>query len=295
MLDIHTHIGPVPYNQHFGGNPKYCDPGELVALLEAYEVEGAIAFASGFSRYFKFDSTENDHMIPSGEMKYPFEKENETVLETVEEFDRLSPALVIGYNGEHSNEQHVRELLASYDVAALKLHTLGSHSDLFELPHTDFLDIAANHDLPLICHLSRYLHNPDLSLPAYGSAAKLPPIARDRPDVTLVGAHAGGFYAPFLRACEELPNLFFDTSPAHCLVDIETQREAGKWSPPDDPLSAVVDLVEAFPAGVLWGSDFPWSRSCGATPEDEYRLLEELPAEIFRTLEKNNEAVFPDV
>ena len=292
-LDAHSHIGPVKFNIYNDFDFQYCDPDYLKDLMEKYDIDGAVVFANPWTDFFDIESSNKLLLEPSGEMNYPYEEENEFVLDISERYDRFFPALMVSYHGEYSNQNHIKKLVSdNNEIYGLKVHTLGSHQYINNI-ESGFLELAEENNLPFIVHLKKY--HTDNELPSFGNPKDLVNLAKSYPKINFVGAHVASFSKKFLEMTNELDNLYYDFSPSNFLIASSDWRSYDSVDIPNDAVEMIKKISEQYSDGAVWGSDFAWSREANIDPRKEYEDYSILDQETKEIIRKNTNNVFSKV
>jgi predicted TIM-barrel fold metal-dependent hydrolase len=136
---------------------------------------------------------------------------------------------------------------AAYDrgVRFLKFHAIVQRCDPLDAPSRRFFDLVAELGLAVISHTGGGFWD----WPADDARAEVAfEMGKRNPKLKLLLAHAGCFwnvdgFETALRACEECPNLYLETTA----VLTELGRE--KWS---------MALSRLGPNRIIYGNDYPW-------------------------------------
>ena len=287
-IDAHNHIGIESANYLAGHYPYAQSIEDLRAKASGTEVTHWLVFP--FVSY----PARSDHgasLCPPAEHRVPdvpYGTANQNLLDEVANLDaparrRFLPVAILDpARGVPEQVRHLRSLLAKHRIYALKIQGTILQSKVTELLDggRDFLDLAAEFDLPFLIHSSI------LPEDIWSQAPDILKVVEARPDLRFILAHSCRFHKPSLDRIAELPNAWFDCSAhrIHCelaendspAVAAKEERFASDYA---DPSAVLRDLAEAYPEKLIWGTDSPyysWIENNGSIPE---RLVSSYRAE----------------
>lgn len=157
------------------------------------------------------------------------------------------------------------------------------------------LDFAAERGLPFLIHSSIA---PD---DVWSQCADILRVGEARPDVRFVLAHSCRFHKPSLDRVAALPNVWFDCSAhvIHCecaMRDFSAVAHRGERFSSDytSPEKVLLDLAQAYPDKLIWGSDAPFysyaddDLQLKSSYEREVEVLDALPTDLLKAASSTN-------
>ncbi len=306
IIDAHNHIGI-----EIAGYSKFHYP--YAQSLEDLIIKAAPTPVSHWL-VFPFVSYPNGSLesrmqppaeTPSAGIPYGLANENllnEIDMTVTQPGKRALPVAILDPAREVAAQiKHLRTLRQRQRFYALKIQGTIIQSKVTELlgAGSAFLDLAAEWDCPFLIHSSI------LPSDIWSQAADLLRVAESRPDVRFVLAHSCRFHHPSLQRIAELPNTWFDCSAhrIHCELAMKENpavAHASERFPSDysDPATVLLDLVEAYPDKLIWGTDSPyysWVAPTGELPEsllssyqEEWDCVHPLPEPVKAAITKTN-------
>ena len=293
-IDCHTHAGGEnPYGKFMGQYPFVQSVCDLRFKQHALGIENTIVFPMPGTYYYRIDRVTHRNFEPSGLMAFPFEVENEALLQEIEIARQLFPdGRIFPFLNIHPSEEidhqidHLDKLMKQYGFAGLKFHASGTNTDAEAIISTPFIQFMRYYNIPLIVHSGVFKANAD---PKH--ALKL---AVAHPDVRISVAHLAAWDKEALGKITQLPNAFVDCSPylANFASVVQPGHEAfvSKNRFPSsftDPVTTLIELQNYLKGKLLWGTDEPWTTYnfdtgmliIKATYKDEVKILEDVEKE----------------
>lgn len=254
----------------------------------------------GISRWIVFPFCSNIAMdidsLRKGEINYrkdsqaiPYAWENRRLMQEIyelfpEEGRAVLPFVII--DPLHETERQAAELLKlrqQYSFYGIKLQTTILRTPIKSLLAEGrvFLDLAAEWNIPLLIHSSV------LPEDIWAQAMDILDIVEANPQVRFCLAHSLRFDKPQLDRLALLPNTWFDCSAhrIHCQLAVEDspsvaapeQRFDSDYTRPERVL---LDLADAYPGKLMWGSDSPAYSFVAEFDNVHYELLSSYKAEV---------------
>ncbi len=267
-IDCHNHVG-VEMLFYLGGHFPYAQ--SAVALYDDGRLNGIDAFL-----VFPF-VTNLSHSIPAlrrGEIdptgafeSVPYAFENRRLLQEVHQlFPQVGRSMIPFVILDPAREcdaqvEGLRKLADEFPFYGLKIQSTIIQSDITELLRKGrgFVDFAAERNLPFIIHSS--IHPND----CWAQAESILKVAEAVPEVRFCLAHSCRFDKPSLDRVAELDNTWFDCSAHAIHCDLATQDSPVVAVPErrirsdfHDPGQVLLDMAEAYPDKLIWGSDSPF-------------------------------------
>ncbi|NIA28313.1 MAG: amidohydrolase family protein [Actinobacteria bacterium] len=303
VIDGHTHVGISPKFYYQYGYPYALSLEDLIIRMETLDVDHAVVFPFVDSAFYK--------KTPSARIgtttrycRFPYEIENRNLLKEIYEIfpqhsQKMLPFLMFDPSRETEKQAaHLEKLAEEFPVFGLKTVTTYIQSFVTDLENTGkpILDFARKKQLPIVFHSAVHPDDP------WASVYDIVDFAERHADIRLCIAHSARFVRPVLEKAAELENCFVDFSAfiIHCKL---AQQNSPAVATPDvrfpadygDPHSAMMQMAQAYPETMLWGSDTPfyyWMQKyylgdgtlvedrleCGY--QEEAQLLHSLPQEI---------------
>lgn len=278
IVDVHTHAGGIHiYNFLTTQYPTTQDVRDLVLKAKVNRIDQMAVSPMPTPLYYEPVEYVQRQYHPSGIERFPYEVSNKSLLHDTEVFGQnvLLPFMAI-----HPTEQIGEQLTFLESVASkvygLKLHTYATNTtatDLIDLPFVDFLD---KHNLPILIHSSSRFD--------FTNAIHILKLADHHPQTRIGIAHLADLDQDVLSRVADFPNLYVDTSPflSLCRFVQESNSEQVPRNLFDtdysDPPQCLVDISNAIPGKVVWGTDEPWTAisSYGYSYADERAVLDQL-------------------
>lgn len=261
LIDVHSHSGGMDLSNFYKGlYPTTQDILDLEDKGYRAGVDLQVVFPMCTTIYYDIPAYWREHTFKeSGYCAYPFQLENQRLLECVSYFGlkRLLPFLCFSLRaGVTEQEASIVSLAEKFPVYGLKYHTKVDQCAASEIDRRSrFTDIAKLLNVPIMVHTEEK---------GCSSAMELLSLAQRHPEVRFCAAHLGGFSRAFFRALEDYPwdNLYVDCSPlvARC-------RSLSRMTVPDtlldldysNPAGVLGYFLHTFPGRILWGTDAPWT------------------------------------
>lgn len=261
IIDSHAHAGSEPWNVLRKRVPTSQSIMDMVRKMKSNGVDHSIVFPCPGDPYW-FDTARvafNAEWEFSNKPSetFPYEHVNWTHFNEVNLFGGsfiLPFANILPHYEEDKQIEYLQSLVELDTLFGLKIHTLATHTYNFTLGKSKIMEFANGHNLPVMLHTG-----PD----EYSRPMGVLKAAKDFPDIRFCMAHSADFEAEtFEKLHETKPhNVFIDVSPhiTNCLLAVrEKDRKLLKFTF-EDPYRALVQLYEAYPDGLLWGTDEPWT------------------------------------
>lgn len=282
LIDCHNHVG-VEMSMYLRGDYPYAQ--HLDTLVKDGRAAGIgqwIVFPMVTHLAFDLPALQRGEVVPGGLEKVPYAWENRRLMREIHLlFPELSASILPFAMLDPSREvpaqiQALRELRQDFKFHGLKMQTTMLESPIKDLLGVGrpFLDFAEEWDLPLLIHSS--------VLPAdrWAQASDIIDIVEATPQLRFCVAHSCRFDKPSLDRIAQLPNCWFDCSAhgIHCQLAVKEhpavatpeRRFPSDYSRPDQVL---IDLANAYPDKLLWGSDSPYESWVAAIENDRMALI----------------------
>jgi predicted TIM-barrel fold metal-dependent hydrolase len=302
-IDAHVHAGFDATNVVRKRYPTSQSIVDLVRKMRANNVSYSAVFPAP-SDLFWFDPKRvayDAEWVQAREPAeaFPYERANWTHFNESELFGE-EIVLPFGNIMPGVKEEEQVDFLRTYidrdKVFGLKLHTLASHTPASALEGSRFIDLAKEYSLPITIHSGS---------DEYSDPQQVIELSKLYPDVRFAIAHAADFKKDIFTQLRANPhkNVFVDTCP-HISNCYFAQRENPKKLLDldyTDPQSALLGLYQAYPEGVIWGTDEPWTTVTDDTNqrilarimyEDEVALLRQLPQQVRQQISYTNTVRF---
>ena len=289
LIDCHNHIGVEPV-LYFQGFFPYAQHLQDLVSKQQY----------GISRWIVFPFCSNIAMdfgaLRKGEITYqngmestPFAWENRRLMQEVydlfpEEGRAVLPFVIV--DPLHETEQQaaeLRKLRQEYSFHGIKLQTTILRTPIKSLFNEGrvFLELAQEWDIPLLIHSSVLVTD------TWAQASDILDIAEATPQVRFCLAHSLRFDKPQLDRLAGLPNTWFDCSAhrIHCQLAVENSPSVAALERRFDsdytrPARVLLDLAEAYPKKLMWGSDSPAYSFVAEFDNIRYELLSSYKEEV---------------
>jgi predicted TIM-barrel fold metal-dependent hydrolase len=308
MIDCHNHVG-VELLTYLRGEFPYCQH------LETLVHEGRLL---GIDQWVVFPMVSYLALdlgaLRKGEIRYgselekvPYAFENRRHLHEIyrlfpKEAESVIPFVMIDPNREVPGQvSALRELRGQYPFAGLKLQATIIQSNVKGLfsEGKAFLELAEEWNLPVLIHSSV------LKTDIWSQSSDILDLAEANPGLRFCLAHSCRFDREYLDRLAQLPNAWFDCSAHRIHCDLAVQdnpivapvmrRFESDYSRPEKVL---LDLAEAHPQKLLWGSDSPYYSyvadfegkplSLRSSYREEVDCLMALPVDLRRQVAEEN-------
>ena len=268
VIDAHTHVGMDPVMYSRGDFPYGMSGEDMVMRMDTQGIDVAVCFPLLYTTYFRFNAFRQGRFVrdPSGLSRFPYEAENRNLCREIYDAfaglaGRLLPMAFFD-PARRAGEQvaGLRDLLARYPLFGLKTATSYLQSHITELlgKGAPLLDLAAEHNFPLVIHTSVTPGDP------WANVFEILKVVEARPDVRFNLAHTCRFDRRALDRAAELPNCFVDVSAFHIHCLLARQNETAVAARPDRfpadyrrHAAALQKIAETYPETILWGTDCP--------------------------------------
>lgn len=290
MIDCHNHLGvelgaylrkEFPYGQQLPS---------LVAEGQALGIGRWIVFPMVSYLAMDLQALRRGDVRLGGELEtVPYAFENRRMMAEIydlypEYADLVVPFVILDPSRKVAEQAGaIRDLAKSYRFFGFKLQTTIIRSPVKDLLGVGkpFLDLAREWNYPMLIHSSV------LPVDTWAQAWDILEVAEKNPDIRFCLAHSCRFDRECLDRVAELPNTWFDCSAhrIHCQLAIEDSpivAPAEKRFSTDysNPSKVLLDLAEAYPEKLLWGSDSPYYCFVAKYENELYSLKSTYPEEV---------------
>jgi predicted TIM-barrel fold metal-dependent hydrolase len=268
LIDCHNHVG-VELLTYLRGEYPYAQS------LTGLHADGT---GQGVNRFVVFPCVsylaadlkalrEGRMLWPGGLEPVPYAFENARVLAEIyelfpEEGRATFPFLMLDPSrGTEAQAEALCRLHERYRIFGFKIQSTLIQSPITALLREGsvFLRLAAEWDLPILIHSSV------LPEDCWAQAHAILDVVEQTPAVRFCLAHSCRFDRAALERVASLPNAWFDCSAhrIHCELAVRNhpavaapeRRFPSDWR---DPWRVLLDLAEAYPTKLMWGSDSPY-------------------------------------
>ena len=267
LIDCHAHIG-VSYQSYLDYGYPYCMSFEDASIrMKVLGVDFSMLTPFGTSAYYRLWPGTPETVEPCEEFcRFPYEIENRSMLQEIydvfpEYSESALPFLQFDPLRKAAEQaEHLEGLWAEYPVMGLKtvLTYIRSSATDLDGPGRPILDVAREHDLPIVFHCSWDREDP------WANVSSILEVAERHPELRMMLAHSARFHRESLDRAASLENCFVDTSAfdIHCLlarmnhraIPPQAQRLDAEYG---DPPSVMRKLLTDYPDTIVWGSDTP--------------------------------------
>ena len=304
IIDSHTHVGISPKFYYQYGYPYALSLEDLVIRMDVHGIDHAVVFPFVDSAFYENDSQSTQVKTTTRYCHFPYEIENKNLLNEIHEIfpkhsQKFFPFLMFDPSRETEKQAtFMEELSEKHSIFGLKTATTYIQAFVrdLETKGKPILDFAQKKQIPIVFHSA--VHHAD----PWASVYDIVDFAEKHSGIRVCIAHSARFVNPVLERADRLNNCFVDLSAfiIHCKLVMQNSTAVANEDirfPADysDPLRVMIQLVEAYPDTMLWGSDTPfyyWIQKyftgegelvtdklqCGYNEEAE--LLHNLPKEI---------------
>lgn len=197
--------------------------------------------------------------------------------------------------------KELRALRREYRFHGLKIQATITQAPIKSLLREGrcLLEFAAEENLPWLIHSSVGSKDP------WSQASDILDIAEAWPQLRFCLAHSCRYDLPCLERLAALPNAWFDCSAhvIHCDLAVRNQSFIAEpsrrfHSHYEDPAQVLLDLAQAWPDKLIWGSDSPFYSYVDSefflisTYATEAACLKRLPAPLHRRVTCDNVLAF---
>ena len=283
IIDCHNHIG-VDLQMYLRGHFPYAQH------LSDLEREGK---SLGIARWIVFPMPsylaldwahlrEGEIALSNALESVPFAWDNRRMLQEIYDLFPVQGKATIPFvmfdpaREQKAQIKALRELRGEYSFHGLKTQTTMIQSPIKSLLGEGrvFLELADEWNLPILIHSSV------LPSDVWAQATDILDIAEQTPRVRFCLAHSCRFDREQLDRVAALPNAWFDCSAhgVHCqlaaqdhpIVAPKERRFQSDYARPDQVL---LDLAEAYPNKLLWGSDAPFYSFAASEGGELFHLI----------------------
>ena len=304
IIDSHTHVGISPKFYYQYGYPYAMSLEDLIIRMEVNGIDHSVVFPFVDSAFYENDSKSAQVKTTTKFCHFPYEIENRNLLNEIYEIfkehsRKILPFLMFDPSRDTEKQAvALEELSEKHPVFGLKTATTYIQAFVHDLETKGkpILDFAGKKQIPIVFHSAVHPADP------WSSVYDIVDFAERHPDIRVCIAHSARFVKPVLEKANRLDNCFVDLSAfiIHCKLVLQNSAAIASQDirfPADynDPIQVMIQLVEAYPDTMLWGSDTPfyyWIQKyftgegelvtdklqCGYNEEAE--LLHKLPKEI---------------
>lgn len=278
-IDVHTHSTGILLEHLLKGRyPIVQDIVDLSNTVKLNGIDYAITFPMPLSIYYDSRSYwDNNQLLPSKLCDFPYQAENSTLLQSIEEFNlsNLLPFLSVSTAYSVPEQiQFILDLNDKYPIYGLKYHSTMDCMAVSDDRFIPFVELASDLDIPIMIHTK---------MDSTASPMHLFRLLEKYPNVRICAAHAAKLFNPFFEELtkNDFPNLFIDCAPFLRICNIQSMS-CDTFSlnvDYENPVKALQCLVELAPRRWLWGTDTPWNRFSSAprtysTYADEVSILQ---------------------
>jgi predicted TIM-barrel fold metal-dependent hydrolase len=303
IVDCHTHAGGENlYGKMVGKEYPFvqsvCD---LRFKQLSFGINDTVVFPMPSTLYFRYKKRGEKSIFswePSGLMEFPYQVENEALLEEIRiarvlyPSGHIFPFLNIAPLIEESLQiNHLEKLMEKYGFFGLKFHSSATNASAEDLIDSLFIQFMNMHNIPIIVH-SGYPN--DKANPNH--AVKL---AQAHPDIRLSIAHLAGWDRDAFEIIKSIPNIYVDCSPFLANIVSVVSANYQRFVSPQkmeihtiNPIDILVLIFKLIPDQLIWGTDEPWTTYNYDTGsligkilyKDEIRVLEDMKRRGFRSI-----------
>lgn len=269
VTDIHSHVG-VSIKAYANTEFPYCQSLEgLYYRQRLNRVDFGVVFPFSSALYFDIPTlVKAGRLVPAAQplSAAPYAQENRMLFTEVFTFcpeysDHFIPFVCIDPMREVQGQlTSLNSLYEEYPIYGIKVSPVGSQAPVASLlkEGEPLLDFAADHDLPLLIHVTLAPNE------HYSQIADAFLVADSRPDLRFCFAHCVSFSKQYLERAQGTPNVWVDTAALKIQVQVVSDNSDLMALPPDrfesdysDHVQVMRDLVAHMPQTILWGSDSP--------------------------------------
>lgn len=268
VIDGHNHAG-VELQAYLRGHYPYAQSlPDMVAAGQALGVTHWVVFPMVTHFGMSLAALRRGVVEPDPWLqRAPYAFENRRLLEELHLLcphllGRVFPfAMVDPLREAEEQARKLRRLRESYPFYGLKMQATMLQAPAAALlgPGRVLLDLAEEWDLPIVAHTAVYPGDP------WSRPDDLLRVAEAAPRVRFCLGHACRFDRPSLDRVAGAPNVWFDCS-AHVIqcrlatIDSPHVAAPGRRFETDytRPERVLLDLAEAYPGKLIWGSDSPY-------------------------------------
>ncbi len=316
IIDGHTHVGISPKFYYQYGYPYALSLEDLIIRMEVLGIDHAVVFPFVDSAFYEKDPGSSQVRTTTRYCRFPYELENKNLLNEINKIfpdyhRKFLPFLMFDPSRKAERQAaHLDDLSEKYPVFGLKTVTtyIQAFVNDLESKGKPILEFARKKQLPIVFHSAVHPADP------WASVYDIIDFAERHPDIRVCIAHSARFVEPVLDRAARLPNCYVDFSAfiIHCKLAAQNSpavATADVRFPADysDPRSTMIQMAQAYPETMLWGSDTPfyyWIQKYymgdGKLVEDrlpchydeEAKLLHSLPQEIKNRIACDNTLKF---
>ena len=296
IIDVHTHIG-VNLKRLFSGlYPPIQAIKDLLIKMDIAGVNYSVSFPFESSLYD--DPRDYYENIPTGLMEFPYQIENQVVLDHVKNLGegRILPFISIDPKRKVREQlTQIKTWVKKYKIYGVKVHTKSTKTKGSELINSPFLKEIRRNNWPMLFH--SYMQDVAHPLPILEFALK-------NSDIRVCVAHMGGGIKDFY---DEL----IITKPKNLFIDLSPFLANGKDLPFDsktrgyeildldyeEPIKALRELIYRFGDYIVFGSDEPFTTYINpiepslehrSTLTEEVDLIKKLSKPEFKMMAETN-------
>jgi predicted TIM-barrel fold metal-dependent hydrolase len=219
----------------------------------------------------------------------PYSFENRRMMEEIYELypeyaDPLFPFIILDPSRKVSEQvKAIQTLRNEYRFHGFKLQSTVIQSPVKQLltEGLPFLELAEEWDFPLLIHSSV------LPIDEWAQAWDILEVAEKNPSLRFCLAHSCRFDRECLDRVAELPNTWFDCSAHRIHCQLATDESAIVAAPEKrfksdftNPSQVLLDMAQAYPNKLLWGSDSPAYSFVANYENESYSLKSTYPLEV---------------
>jgi len=213
IIDIHTHAEGFDFaNLLFGGYPFSLSAVQLSKILSENNIDFSVVFPFPTPCYFNYNIYwQTKKYVPSLLDDFPFHKENEYLLGTIESFklDNLLPLLSISFQDKVDEQIKFLSncLEKNRKIYGIKLHTSADNSSIYCLEKFEKLkEIAIKYNLPFLVHSGNE---------TFSNPIEVLKVAKINPQIRFCIAHLGRLKKEFFQMLDsdKFDNVFLDMAP----------------------------------------------------------------------------------
>lgn len=279
LIDVHSHVGVDLRNLFRLRYPIAQSVRDLVLKAKLNHIDRLVVFPIPMSFYYSpVQTTGNSDWILSGFERFPYEMSNKALLY---ETDLFGDGMVLPFMAIHPKEKideqiaFLEQMALSRRMYGLKLHTITTRTTAADLIGSPFIDFPKKYNFPILIHSS--------TTPSFTHPKMILCLANHHSDICICIAHFADFDKDILWQVREFPNIFVDTTPFLSLCKFAREGEYNQVSSNlfdtdyTDPIKCLVDLADALPGKIIWGTDEPCTAVCDPTgnPLSSYTYADE--------------------
>lgn len=268
IIDCHNHVG-VELLLWLNDWYPYGQQADSLALHRQHDIAHWVVFPCVSYSALDLAGLQRGEIILPDNADVPYAFENRRLLEEIRFVDpHLAPpeafipfAMLDPARRQKDQVSELRALYHEYPFAGLKTQPTIIRAPILNLLEDGsvFLDLAEELDLPFLIHTG-VSPSEEWSRPE-----DILQVVEARPGIRFILAHSCRFDKPSLDRIAELPNAWFDCSAhgIHCLgatKGLQIVAQGDRLFPSDysRPGQVLIDLAEAYPDKLIWGSDSPY-------------------------------------